>query len=150
MAYPFHAILCPVGFNGNYAGALSMARRLHIEPGCVIYLLHVIPSLPPHREGAFVDVSLEEGTREEAARRRLTKIAGEQLAGANYKLLVANCETPDHVAESIINTAQQIGADVVVMATHGRVGLPHELFGSITERVVQQSRCPVLTVRLDG
>jgi len=150
MAYPFHAILCPVGFNGNYAGALSMARRLQIEPGSVIYVLHVIPSLPPHREGAFVDVSLEEGAREQAARRRLEKLAGEQLGSSNHKLLVATCETPDHIAESIINTAQQVRADVVVMATHGRVGLPHELFGSITERVVQQSRCPVLTVRLDG
>jgi universal stress protein A len=150
MAYPFHAILCPVGFNGNYAGALSMARRLHIEPGSVIYVLHVIPALPPHREGAFVDVSLEEGAREKAARQRLERIAGEQLSGANYKVLVANCSAPDQIAESIINTAQQVRADVVVMATHGRVGLPHELFGSITERVVQQSRCPVLTVRLEG
>jgi len=90
MAYPFHAILCPVGFNGNYAGALSMARRLQIEPGSTIYLLHVIPSLPPRREGAFVDVSLEEGARDEAAKRWLEKIAGEQLAGANYKILEGN------------------------------------------------------------
>jgi nucleotide-binding universal stress UspA family protein len=150
MAYPFHAILCPVGFNGNYAGALSMARRLEIEPGSTICLLHVIPSLPPRREGVFVDVSLEEGARDEAARRRLEKIAREQLAGTNYKILVGNCEAPDHIAESIIKTAQQTGTDLVVMATHGRVGLPHELFGSITERVVRQSRCPVLTVPLEG
>jgi len=149
MAYPFHAILCPLGFDGNYAAALSMARRLQIEPGSLIYLLHVIPSLPARHEGAFVDVSLEEGAREEAARRRLEKIAGEQLAGANYKILVRNCEAPDHIAESIIKTAQQTETDLVVMATHGRVGLPHELFGSITERVVRQSRSPVLTVRLE-
>jgi nucleotide-binding universal stress UspA family protein len=148
MAYPFHAILCPVNFNGNSNAALSMARRLQIEPRSTTWLLHVIPSLPARREGALADLGLEEGAREEAARRRLEKIAAEQLGGSDYKIVVANCDTPDQVADSIVKTAQQIGADLVVMATHGRIGLPHELFGSVAEQVVRQSRTPVLTLHL--
>jgi nucleotide-binding universal stress UspA family protein len=148
--HPFKAILCPIGFNGNYAGVLSMARRLEVEPGSVIHLLHVIPLLPPIREGTLLDICLEEGAQQQTARRRLEKIAWELLAGFNYKVLLASCETPDRMAGSVVNTAQQIGADLVIMATHGRVGLPHELFGSITEGVVRQCRRPVLTLRLES
>ncbi len=150
MASTFRAILCPIGFNGNYAGALSMVQRLRIEPGSTIYLLHVIPSLPPRHEGAMADLSLEEGGREQKAKERLEKMAGEQLGGVNYKVLVGNCEAPDHIADSIVTTARQIGADLVLMATHGRVGLPHDLFGSITEAVVRRSQCPVLSIRLQS
>ncbi len=149
MAYPFHAILCPLSLDGNCAPALTMARRLQMDPAPVTYLLHVIPSLPARREGALAGVSLEEGAREQAARRRLEQIGAEQLAGSNYKILVINCDTPEQVADSIARTADQIGADLVLMATHGRVGLPHELFGSVAEQVVRLSRAPVLTLRLE-
>jgi nucleotide-binding universal stress UspA family protein len=38
-------------------------------------------------------------------------------------------------------------ADLVVVGTHGRTGLPHLLVGSVAERVVRLSPCPVVTVR---
>jgi nucleotide-binding universal stress UspA family protein len=38
-------------------------------------------------------------------------------------------------------------ADIVIMATHGRKGLSHLVLGSVAERVVRESPCPVLTVR---
>jgi universal stress protein A len=37
--------------------------------------------------------------------------------------------------------------DLIVMATHGRTGLSHLLIGSVAERVVRTSPCPVLTIR---
>ena len=39
-------------------------------------------------------------------------------------------------------------ADMIVMGTHGRSGLPRALLGSVAERVVRVARCPVLTVPL--
>jgi nucleotide-binding universal stress UspA family protein len=47
----------------------------------------------------------------------------------------------------ILQTAQEEGVDLIVMSTHGRTGLSHLLIGSITERVVRQAGCPVLSVR---
>jgi nucleotide-binding universal stress UspA family protein len=38
------------------------------------------------------------------------------------------------------------GADLVVMGTHGRTGLPRLLLGSVAERVVRLAQCPVITV----
>jgi nucleotide-binding universal stress UspA family protein len=47
----------------------------------------------------------------------------------------------------IIKTAKQRGMDLIVIATHGRSGLSHMLFGSVAEKVVRQAPCPVLSIR---
>jgi nucleotide-binding universal stress UspA family protein len=39
-----------------------------------------------------------------------------------------------------------IGADLIVVGTHGRTGLAHAMMGSVAERVVRRASCPVLTV----
>ncbi|MGO9058196.1 MAG: universal stress protein [Candidatus Binataceae bacterium] len=150
MAYPFATIVCPIAFNGKASASLSIAQKLAHEHHSTVCLLHVIPSLPARGEGQLVDVSLEEGTREEGARRRLEQLAGQHLAGSKYTIVVAACDAPASIAPAVVKAAHQIGADLIVMATHGRTGLPHELFGSVTETVVRQSRCPVLTVRMEG
>lgn len=50
----------------------------------------------------------------------------------------------------ILHTAREREADLIVVGTHGRKGLAHVLLGSVAERVVQLSDCPVLTVRDPG
>ncbi|MET0850092.1 MAG: universal stress protein [Candidatus Rokuibacteriota bacterium] len=50
-------------------------------------------------------------------------------------------------AETIVRIAQEQGADLIVMGTHGRTGLQHALIGSVAEKVVRLAPCPVLTVR---
>jgi nucleotide-binding universal stress UspA family protein len=50
-------------------------------------------------------------------------------------------------ATVIVHQAEQMQADMIVMGTHGRSGLPHMLLGSIAEKVVRTASCPVLTVR---
>jgi nucleotide-binding universal stress UspA family protein len=52
-----------------------------------------------------------------------------------------------HPADAIVRVAQERGADLIVMATHGRTGLQHVLLGSVAEKVVRLAPCPVLTVR---
>ena len=52
-----------------------------------------------------------------------------------------------HPADAIVRFAHEREVDLVVMGTHGRTGLQHVLLGSVAEKVVRQSPCPVLTVR---
>jgi universal stress protein A len=47
----------------------------------------------------------------------------------------------------IVTTAQNENVDLIVIGTHGRSGLAHVLMGSVAERVVRKTHCPVLTVR---
>ena len=47
---------------------------------------------------------------------------------------------------NIVDKAASEDVDLIVMSTHGRTGLAHMLMGSVTEKVVGRSRCPVLSV----
>lgn len=50
-------------------------------------------------------------------------------------------------AGMIVDVAQEEGADLIVMSTHGRSGVGRWLLGSVTERVLRHAHCPVLAVR---
>jgi Ala-tRNA(Pro) deacylase len=49
--------------------------------------------------------------------------------------------------ERIIQEAEKVKPDMIVMGTHGRTGVGHVLLGSVTEQVLRRADCPVLTVR---
>jgi nucleotide-binding universal stress UspA family protein len=49
--------------------------------------------------------------------------------------------------ERILDFAKRNAADVIVMGTHGREGLPRFFMGSVAEMVLRKSSCPVLIVR---
>ncbi len=48
--------------------------------------------------------------------------------------------------EHIVEVAREVGADLVVTGTHGRHGVAHAFYGSVAEKVVQESPIPVLAV----
>ena len=47
----------------------------------------------------------------------------------------------------ITETAEEIGADLIVMGTHGRTGFTRFVMGSVAEAVLRRAPCPVLTIR---
>jgi nucleotide-binding universal stress UspA family protein len=49
--------------------------------------------------------------------------------------------------EAIVKFAEDVGADLIVMGSHGRTGLSKILLGSVAERVIGQAACPVLVVK---
>jgi nucleotide-binding universal stress UspA family protein len=55
-------------------------------------------------------------------------------------------EASGPIHQEILNFAASKAADLIVIATHGRTGLVQLLIGSVTEKVVRHSPCPVLTV----
>ncbi len=48
----------------------------------------------------------------------------------------------------IVETAKNLGADLIVMGSHGRTGLTRLLMGSITEKVIGHAACPVMVVKV--
>jgi nucleotide-binding universal stress UspA family protein len=64
---------------------------------------------------------------------------------SNYSLNVYN----DYIEEDgIIYFCEDIGADMIALATHGRTGLMHLLSGSIAEDIVNHAKRPVWTCKL--
>lgn len=72
--------------------------------------------------------------------------AGESLRnrGITVKTKVT---TGGRAADEIIKAAEETGADLIAMSTHGRSGLSRLTFGSITDKVLHSANVPVLVVR---
>lgn len=51
-----------------------------------------------------------------------------------------------HPAESIVDTAHQLGVDLIVVGRRGRSGFTRFLMGSITDRIARYAQCPILIV----
>lgn len=141
MALPFRNILCPVDFEDNSMEALVVGAGLARQNDATLFVLHVVPMIiPPHGQPIFVDTYKG---HEETAQKRLKDIAHRQLRGLKYELSTYFGDP----ATAILKAAKTISADLIVMATHGRRGFSHFFLGSVTEVVVRDSTCPVLTVR---
>ncbi|MFN8356685.1 MAG: universal stress protein [Spirosomataceae bacterium] len=72
----------------------------------------------------------------------MEKLAG-KLQLLNYQFIIYNAFSEE---KGILEYADAIKADLIIMPTHGRTGLSHALYGSIAEDVVNHSKCPVLTL----
>jgi nucleotide-binding universal stress UspA family protein len=141
MSQQFRRILCPVDFDDNSMRALDTAAHLARENNGTVFVLHVVPLIvAPTGMPVYVDLYRDQ---EAAARAKLIEITHKRLVGVKYEILLHTGEP----AGSILNAEKKIGADVVVMATHGRRGFKRFFLGSIAELVLRESSCPVLTVR---
>jgi len=141
MAIAFRKILCPVDFDDNSMNALDLAAKLARQNDSTMLLLHVVSIIvAPARVTGYLDLYK---SQEETARAKLLEIARKRLVGLKYELLTAEGDP----ADIILRTQSRAGADLVLMASHGRRGISRMLLGSVAENVLRQSTCPVLTVR---
>jgi universal stress protein A len=143
MSPNFEKILSPIQFNDeNSLGALDLAHQLALANRGRVFLLHVIPEgmVKPDLPG-YQDLFADEGKALEV----LERIAAGHLSDCPYQVLVKS----GNPAEIIKLVAEQIGADLIVMATHGRRGLAHFMLGSVAEKVIREAPCLVMTVRPD-
>ncbi len=67
-----------------------------------------------------------------------------QHLGGGSKILEFFAEGKPH--EEVLKTAQDWGADIIVMGSHGRTGIKRLLMGSVAENVLRHSKCPVLII----
>jgi universal stress protein A len=143
-------ILVPTDFSEfskhsvNYA--YQFAKRFDAE----LHLLNVVEDIYP--------IVPEPGTP--------APISGEYLSGLkeSSERMIQQFPTEDWASDlsvvrsvisgtpflEIIRYARTEKIDMIVIGTHGRSGLIHALMGSVVEKVVRKSPCPVLTVRPEG
>ncbi len=148
MAEGFRKIVCPVYLDETSPQTLSYARHFAQLGEGTIYLLHVVPTDELHLlrkiyrpgESGGADIS----TAERVAREQLEAIAQEHFSDTNYDILTQFNSNP---AAGILEAQKEVGADLVVMSSHGRTGFTHLILGSVAERVVREAVCPVLTIR---
>ena len=145
------SILCPIDFSDCSGHALDYARDLAKLLGASLRLLHVyedpISTIPFAIAGTAGLPTTPVDLVNEARSHRLVEASRLQKLCTEHGVTTHVEEVEGLPAETIIKVAKDTHADLIVMGTHGRTGLSHLVVGSIAERVVRLSSCPVLTVR---
>ena len=141
-------ILCPTDFSKASEHALQEAVDLAKALGAKVKVVHVFQRpVGIALEGAPVTIEAAEQFLEQAhaeLQKSLAKLH-DQWKDKGVDLEVELIEGAPYAA--IVEEAAQ--SDLVVMATHGRTGFQRFVLGSVAERVVRTSPCPVFTIPIE-
>ena len=144
---PFEKILTAIDFSESsdfaFEYALTLARQFQAE----LTIMHVINE-PVDLRGFYVPhISFEQLEKEieEGAEKMMEKFCQTKMGDFTRYTTAVVAGIP---YEEILRKAEETGASLVVLGTHGRTGIDHLIFGSTAERVVRSAACPVLTIRL--
>ncbi len=108
--------------------------------------IHTILDLPAEDRRHVIFYSVA-GAREDEAD-QAHRVVGKAVGLANARGISAKGRViAGHPDEALIASAQQQGADLIVLGSHGRHGLHRLFLGSVAEGVVRKSPLPVLVVR---
>jgi len=137
-------ILIPIDFSDYSSSTIEFASTIAARFAATLILVHVIESLPYSVTDTLQLVEHREAL-ETLARTLLRNLSDDLQA---HKLAVKTHIVWGNPSREILAKARREKADLIVMGTHGRSGLPHLVLGSVAEKTVRLSRIPVLTVPL--
>ena len=144
----FKKILVPIDFSEHSTAALEAAIELASVFDSKLHLLHCYQIQPggvsPY--GIAIPSSYFAEIRDTAAR----QLAEWQEKHVPAAIPVDASTMSEAPSEAIVMTANEIGADLIVMGTRGLSGFKHVLLGSVAERTVRLAPCPVMTVHAPG
>ncbi|MCX8021999.1 MAG: universal stress protein [Syntrophorhabdaceae bacterium] len=141
----FEKILCPLDFSDYTDEIVKYGVSIAKKFDSTLHLLHVIPNLnyfSPYESFLTPEnlVVLEKNIEREIKK--------------DFDKVIEKIDIPVKTSirtgiafVEIIDYARTEGIDLIVMGTHGRSGIEHILIGSVAEKVVRKSACPVLTIR---
>jgi nucleotide-binding universal stress UspA family protein len=140
---PFRHVVVATDFSECSNAAVDAAIELAKRYDAGLTLVHVV-EIPTYAyagaEWMPLDMTPVHEAAHEAMERALTE-AQKRMPSARAKL-----ESTGPAWQRIIAVARDLGADLIVLGTHGRTGIKHALIGSVAERVVRHSHIPVLTI----
>ena len=125
------------------AAAIARAARARLR----LVLVHQLPEPPGDRESLKLYTTMEVAVRK--SQRGYLRGVAARLRDA-FGLQVASVSPDGPVGPTLIRYVGELGADLVVMASHGRGALGRALLGSVADHVVRTAAVPVLLVRPPG
>ena len=135
-----NSVVVPIDFSEESYAAVDGALDITGDAS-KIHIVHVLEELSPVHPGELYG-SVDDETRTNHSTDALTKqFGGDKYAGLSIKI------THGAPGARIADYADSVGADLIVMPSHGRTGIAHMLIGSVTERTIRHAKCPVLVLR---
>lgn len=134
------SVLIPIDFSDLSYQAIGPAKE-YVEDLSSLKLIHVLSPLHPADPAAMWD-TLSDDDRKQKVREFLH----DKLSEIGYEGVQVAVAIGDPTTE-IVDYAKETEADLIVMPSHGRTGVSRFLMGSVAERVVRLSPCPVLILK---
>ena len=142
---PPKTILAPTDFSEPAQKALDYAVELAEKLGAKVHVIHAFELPLVGFPDGTMTITAEMATRiTVAAQKSLDEVVA-RYKGRSVEILTSLVQGDPR--EMVVETARKVGADLIVMGTHGRRGIARALVGSVAESVVRTSSIPVLTLR---
>ncbi len=141
-------ILVPTDFGDASEAAIEYAIDLAKSLGSEVVMMHAfeIPAVG-FPDGALVATAEMTNRVLEGAQVGLERqVSNYEARGVPLRSVIKQGDP----WRTVIATAEEVGADLIIMGTHGRKGLPRALLGSVAEKVVRTAPIPVLTIHAGG
>jgi universal stress protein A len=144
--FNLRTIIVPTDFSKVSASAFRYAKDLAETMDATIHLIHVLEKTPPFLQSRSPEVSEDDlrKTAEQKSLEKLEEIAEEVKDDSLINIIKVLRTGVDY--EEIIKYSKEVNGDMIVIATHGRTGIFHTLLGSVAEKVIRYSKCPVLVI----
>jgi nucleotide-binding universal stress UspA family protein len=143
---PISKIIAPTDFSDASKIGLQTAVELASHFSAELHLVHIVTPIPEFYgahapTGYHIPSVLKE--LQEGARSSLRELVDQELPDGIESDQYVTAGDP---ATGIVHRSDEIGADIIVMATHGVTGWKRLVTGSVTEKVIRTSEVPVLSV----
>ena len=138
-------ILVPIDFSEHSKSLLHTAQALALSYGAQLDLLHV--NEMPLFAGIYSGLMTANDLVPEVDKHALERLEHLWEQVGREEVPVKLHVEEGHAAAHIVDFAEQVGSDLIVIASQGRSGIAHFLIGSVAERVVRSAPCPVLTLK---
>ncbi|MBQ17698.1 MAG: universal stress protein UspA [Planctomycetaceae bacterium] len=137
---PRKLVVVPVDFSENSLGALETAIELANTPD-TIFAVHIVPHVAAISPGMIWD-TVNDATRVNSTKKYFRDFLVDRgLDKINLEVRVGD------PGLQITDFSREIGADLIVISSHGYHGMKRLLMGSVAERVLRHADCPVLVLR---
>ena len=137
---PKKNIVVPIDFSDDSLSAVHTALEL-VENATAVHVIHVLPLLTVADPGVVWEPVDDESRRSHAEDALRQRLSDNPYRGVKVEIAIGD---PGH---EIADYAQAQHAELIIMPSHGRTGIRRLLIGSVAERVVRLSHCPVLVLK---
>ena len=142
MGRPIKTVVAATDFSEPAEVGLAWAAQVARTHGARLLVVHAVAPPMPVADFAAPPLTVDQDLREAAQARLEAAVGGEALAGVEAETVLRD-GTP---AQAVLDVADEVGADLIVVGTRGLTGFRHLLLGSTAERIVQRAKAPVLSV----
>ena len=134
------SVLVPLDFSELSYQAIAPARE-YVEETSSLEVIHVLA--PLNQE---YPVAIEDPLEDEKRKQKVQDFLRNKLSEMGYEGIKIQVEIGDP-STKIVDYAEKIETDLIIMPSHGRKGVSRFLLGSVAERVARLSHCPVLILK---